>query len=683
MNYFDAEVLQKALTGSADFSAMISRMQAEVDKFFPSFDDSPDRLSGWGHRYFCEKDGGRLIYNPETPREHRCEICGEVYSNDVYNAVGVYNYRNMAVLNVWISALLYKVLKKQVYLDYVINTVRFYAENYLKFQLHNKEGHVYNDLSEMEWGCGRIMPQGLNECIFVIRMINGLEIVKDDLDPGFLSMVHKKFFTEVFALLKPQCNKIHNIICWYNCAIGTMGLFSNDPEMTGFAFNGPFNARRQIAEGVTRDNFWYEGSIHYNFFTLEGIVNLLLFAGVYNQPLVQEEKVVAEMLKAAYNYAFDNHTLPNPNDGWPNINLKTYSYIYTIASKFLGYESETANLLKNIENKPVVRETVPLSRPYYYDNRIPLERLVLIPDMDFTSYREVKPEARNFSASHFAIIRRDGINVFLKYGHNGPSHAHPDKMNIEVMWGDRLLTKDLSNSGYGVKLCDEWQRTTASHNTVVMDGMNQISMRGGEVEIFRPDRIRAITRDVYSIDADTDINKMKTSMNEDELIKYMVRNLHLSKPEALEAIRSGRDLQSLIGEIIHRSNKVDYIRNISIEENGFLDQFEVRAENPGVFDYFFHSHARLVNPPDVSEASLEYTSNGYQHIKNIRKVKSAGEQIVLEWQLGQRNIRSAIDMKDKELFIADTYDNPITQFRTAFVIRYRGTGTLFRVRWEG
>lgn len=65
----------------------------------------------------------------------------------------------------------------------------------------------------MKWGCGRILPQGLNESIITIRMIQALEIVKNDLPAEFLDEIYNNMFKEIFKLLKPQVNQIHNIRC--------------------------------------------------------------------------------------------------------------------------------------------------------------------------------------------------------------------------------------------------------------------------------------------------------------------------------------------------------------------------------------------------------------------------------------------------------------------------------------
>ena len=81
----------------------ILAMKKDVDDFLPSFCDSPAKLSRWGHHYFCDDDGGRLIFDLNSPHSHRCEICGKVYSNDVQDGVWVTFYRNRAVVLALVS----------------------------------------------------------------------------------------------------------------------------------------------------------------------------------------------------------------------------------------------------------------------------------------------------------------------------------------------------------------------------------------------------------------------------------------------------------------------------------------------------------------------------------------------------------------------------------------------------
>ena len=62
------------------------------------------------------------------------------------------------------------------------------------------------------------------------------------------------------------------------------------------------------------------------------------------------EKVLF-ILKAPYEYSFKNLRLPNPNDGWPNIGLKTYSFFNYMA--YATYKDDLKELLEIIEGKDI------------------------------------------------------------------------------------------------------------------------------------------------------------------------------------------------------------------------------------------------------------------------------------------------------------------------------------------
>ena len=47
-------------------------MKKDVDAFMPGFSDSPENLSRWGHHYFCDDDGGRLIFDLNSPKDTLC-----------------------------------------------------------------------------------------------------------------------------------------------------------------------------------------------------------------------------------------------------------------------------------------------------------------------------------------------------------------------------------------------------------------------------------------------------------------------------------------------------------------------------------------------------------------------------------------------------------------------------------
>jgi hypothetical protein len=284
-----------------------------------------------------------------------------------------------------------------------------------------------------------------------------------------------------------------------------------------------------------------------------------------------------------------------------------------------------ANLLKNIENGKVERVFLPLSKPYFYNN-VSLEHLLFNADFDNRSFTKVLSKSNNFKTSYFGILRAGEINVFCKYGLRGSSHAHPDIMNIEIMLGDKPLSRDLSNSGYGAVLCNEWHRMTASHNTVAVDFKNQTSFDGGEVLKFEENSLHALSRNVYE--------------------------------------------------------GVDFIRRIEVTEKSIEDEFEDVSKDNHLYDYFFHCEGILQNELESIPVSFENKLNGYQHIKDARKVITDKDTITLKWKLSDRIVESSIDIKEKELFMAKTYDNPVTASRTTLILRSSKTSDKFKVLWK-
>ncbi|MCM1130874.1 MAG: heparinase II/III-family protein [Roseburia sp.] len=628
MQYLNENFID-AINQKKEFRLAMAKIKQEVEEFASEFHDTPTARSQWGHTYFCNYDGGRLIFDLHKPHIHKCEVCGKEFKSELYDGVWTYFYRNQAILTIWKAAGVYAYTKDKKYLEIIKKIMGFYAENYTQFELHNKEKEVFDSYETMKWGCGRILPQGLNESIITIRMIQALEIIKNDIDKDFLDEVYQKLFKEIFLLLKPQVNQIHNIRCWNNCAIGLMGLFFHDEEMIKYAFEGPYNIRRQIREGVTSDGFWYEGSIHYNFFTLEGITPLLLFSKLYDFDFGDlEEQKVKQMFISAYHYAFDNHYLPNPNDGWPSINLKTYSYIYHMATKIYGENSIVGDILKNIENNPLPRTPLPLSKPYYIDNEIAYERLLFNTDLDLTKYNPIPLETKNFIKSNFAILRDGGMNAFVKYGLNGPSHAHPDLIHLEIMYKNYRISRDLSNPGYVARLCSEWHKTSLAHNTVIRNGENVMSTKPGKTLEYQYNHIYCEAKDTYP--------------------------------------------------------GVDYRRDVKITANTLKDCFYVIAEEEAIFDYVFHieSEIQIENDYVCEDADLGFEKNGYQHILEAKKVFTKSSAITFNGVMNDVKMRFVLCLNHKELFILKTMDNPVNITRTTFLLREKGKNITFNMKVE-
>lgn len=603
---------------SAPAKEMVREMEGRVELWMGTFQDCPEKASGWGHHYFCEEDGGKLIFDLNKPYSHICCICGREYTGGAYDAAWIYMYRYEAIMAAFKAAALYKAGGGSRYLDFVKKVLLFYSENYSRFEIHGR--------GPTTSGNGKIMPQALNEAIFIVRAANILELVKEDIGDDAFACIAEQLLKPAAYFIEEQKKSIHNIPCWINAGVAAAGLLTGDEDLIGRAFDSEFGFENQVAKGVTQDCFWYEGSIHYNFFTIEALLNTLLFAGIYGKKVSEESsRVVKNMLIAPVKYAFDNLVLPNPNDGWPNLSLKTYSFLYEMGRKI--FEDETFEaLLSEIYRSCVPRYSVPLSAPFYHGD-YSLEWLLFGKATYSEGTLDFMGKSYDFSTSNFAILKKENINTFIKYGHRSPSHAHPDKMNLEIMAFGEVITRDLSNCGYAARLCNEFHRTTAAHNTVVVDGKSHPSTLEGRTLEFRECKpfIRVGSENVYG--------------------------------------------------------GVDFTRELEQNPEGLTDRFFADSSELHTYDWIFHVEGELETGIAGESSGLGFCENGYQHFKNAKKLPSS-DKLRLVWKFGHGVAGvQELDTKDAEVFLCKSYDNPVNSYRNTVILRKKGKKAEFQQRW--
>lgn len=605
------------------YHEMIADMEKGVTSFFEQFKDEPQWLSGWGHNYFCEVDGEKLQFNQNSPKEHYCKVCNHTYTGPKYDHAWIYLNRLESFFATVKSAYLYKHTGESKYYDYTRNTLLYYANNYDQFQLHAKDVIITDDLTIDVGGAGKIMPQGLNEGYMLILIIKTLTILDRDFsDEDKLIIKEKLVRSAIEDVLAPQIIRIHNIVCWIECAIAISGLYFDEQKWLDFVFTGEFNIASQLKDGVTKDYLWYEGSIHYHFFMLEAMLNLMVYEKA-DKLLVAQKATVKKMLVAAYHYAFDNNHFPNPNDGWPDIGLKTYLHVYHMATKVFDEDDEILTITNNIENSEIKRVPIPLAEPYYFGD-IPLEKLLFNQDEN-RGFATIARTSYLFADSNFAMLKNDRINLFTKFGHNGASHAHPDKMTFELMVDGKMISRDLSNAGYGAEICNEWHRMSASHNTVVVDGKNHDNVEVGVVCEFN-----------------------------DSLIDVKCENVYQG---------------------------VNFARKFELIDQQIVDTFAIDAAGVHTYDNFIHIDGKLETIDGyIKSSTLDFNQNGYQHIKNIYQITGTN---CFKVHVQGVNQKISLDIDpEAEVFICETLDNPVNRLRNALVLRKKGKNVTFKVKWN-
>lgn len=213
-------------------------------------------------------------------------------------------------------------------------------------------------------------------------------------------------------------------------------------------------------------------------------------------------------------------------------------------------------------------------------------------------------------------LRNKHCEVIVKYGHCSSSHAHPDKMNIEVSAFETTISRDLSNCGYALRLCNEYHRTSVAHNTVVVNGKSHPTTNLGKCVIYDETlpQIEVFSKNAY--------------------------------------------------------DKIDFQRNLTVNANGFCDKFTAISDQTQVYDLFFHLEGTFISDYEFVPAELGFNQNGYQHLQHVTKLQGNFDTVTFTWSFanGVKGLQ-LISLKEVELYMCKSYDNPVNRLRNTMILR--------------
>lgn len=450
-------------TWARDF---VERTTAEVDVWIDQYEDSADRKAGWYHDYVCERCSARLTVDFERPGEHRCPACGRVNAGEKLDRAWNNLYRGRANANVLASALLYRLKPDDRYLDYIRKVIAFYVTEYDRF-----DNEAVTKVFE-----GKIMNQHLDDAVAMMTILTGMIFVRGELREDELTFAYENLFAREAELFEFFAFRIYNIPVWIKSAEAMIGVFFGVQDLIDRGFGGAYGVLDQLERGVTPEGLWYEGSIHYHFYTLQPLLYLLFACrsvGFAGPQVEQLRETVERMLVYPTTVVFRNGRLPNPNDSHPLITLDRYAEQYEYASAL--YDNPVfARVCATIHGDGAG-----------HGDRASIPRLL------FDGAAGSKPldslGSVVHAGSYTAMVRSDNTELFVKYGIHTTLHSHPDAITFELAFDDEVVSYDLGSGGYASFLFTEWQRLTPSHNTVTTDMENTRAVYDGIVEAYDPE----------------------------------------------------------------------------------------------------------------------------------------------------------------------------------------------------
>jgi len=254
----DWETIKKKIENYDWAEKIYQTTKEKTDWFVENYHDDPDWVNGWGHNYVCDKCGESLTFNRESPRDQVCKVCGHHNTGDKQNNVWNSMYRNQANGSVHNAAILYKLTGDAKYLEHIKKVLQFYLENYERLKCWSPHPKFL----------GRISGIHLTDAGDLISLLTGMTIVRDELDETFIRELGEKFFIPAAKYLKPFVYYINNIPVWEACAVAMVALFYGLDDLLEWAFKSEYGLINQLEQGITKEKFWYEGSVHYHFYCI-------------------------------------------------------------------------------------------------------------------------------------------------------------------------------------------------------------------------------------------------------------------------------------------------------------------------------------------------------------------------------------------------------------------------------
>jgi hypothetical protein len=440
----------------------------------------PLRGGNWGHYYVDPEEGKPLIpgrYLGNWHWEHYNQAHTKIYFGDEtkiskdYDGVLILTQIHDQWANkLFALSLAYRVEHNKIYLQRALEIIEAYNKVYKKIPFHDKEGgHDFNAGT----GVGRIGAQALDESVWLVKILQAISLIWDDLSPTLKSETQNAFLYPAVDMIR-KCHNlgIQNISNWYNAAVGMTGyLAHNDSLIQWSLIEKDRGLKYQIVEGFTPDGDWYENAPSYHFYALKPII--LLAETAKNNGNNTYINSIKKFLDAPIQLAMPDMQMPRFNDS-RDLYLPAYNGYYEYGYARFKNDNYLPIINKGRQYKGGIEKVEKLG-----NNFDPFD-FTLIYGVDLPQ-KEASIPSRSLHLPHtgFDVLTKgtgkETIWLASKYdiNQNHGWHMHPDALDFVLYAKGRQISMDPGTAEYGAASHLGWDKTTVGHNSLVINQSNQ------------------------------------------------------------------------------------------------------------------------------------------------------------------------------------------------------------------
>ncbi|MDF2935069.1 MAG: hypothetical protein K0Q90_442 [Paenibacillaceae bacterium] len=452
-----------------EFAPALERLRMKAGEAFAvRFRMSAGDRGEWGHYYHCREDAGRLVFDWTRPGEHRCPVCGRVYTGQRYDACWIGLAHHSLGTGAFHMALCGSLDGREAYIRRVRDILLDYARYYAGWEIH---GDIpYN-------GPGKLFAQTLDEAHWILDLGLAFLMVRSGFDAAEEEAVCRGLLRPcaefLIARKEPQ---IHNHAVLITSAVSLLGFLLGDEEIHRAGLEGEYGLLDQLQRGVLEDGLWYEGVVHYHFYALHPI--LQYGWAVENTPWDNRGlEPIRRMLDFPLRFIQPDGSFLRRHDATSAVNIGTYAPYYELGLAWLGdaryraylktaYGLEDAPALSLSGYRPVERDSV---FALCFGTDLAVETGAAMEELR----RLVEQPQSSAGSGLTRLPGTAGLHLTVKHGPFGGEHDHMDQLNISLSAYGIPLLEDAGTVPYAMPLHYGWFKHTFSHNTVAVNGMDQ------------------------------------------------------------------------------------------------------------------------------------------------------------------------------------------------------------------
>lgn len=418
----------------------------------------PEGFASWTFYYACPDDGTDL--SALSPLEHECPKCKKRYADE--RTVAAYRCR-----------LHYALDRAALRLGwaYIYTRDERFAAGVRRILLHLADAYEKYPARQDRWGrTGWFAPlgarryvQSLDEAVGVIDLAKAYDLTcgAKCWQAGEAKRVEDDFFRATAETLLWFNQGINNHQSWYDAGLMAIGSVLGDAAMVEKVITMRGGFRDQLAKSFGDDGLWYEGTMAYQNYALQALVQTVDAGRRLGLPLHEEPRFKL-LLDSSLKVAYPDGSYPAINDS-DSASFRNFAWSYEWAWRTYG-DPRYAQAVARGDPKKLAELLGPNAKP-----ESPLEtKTVDLPNIGLVILR-----AGPKSAEQAADQTSGQACVFLDYGPHGGGHGHYDKLSITLFAGGREWLLDPGRLSYSHKEYKTWVKHTAAHNTVVVDERDQ------------------------------------------------------------------------------------------------------------------------------------------------------------------------------------------------------------------